>query len=55
MGAHDLIQGEPARPVGASPETVNKALADFASPGWIKLKARTVVLIDVERVRGRPN
>jgi len=51
--AHDLTQEEIAQLVGASRETVNKALADFASRGWIKLEARAVVLLDVERVRGR--
>ena len=51
--AHDLTQEELAQLVGASRETVNKALADFASRGWIKLEARAVVLMDVERVRGR--
>ena len=51
--AHDLTQEELAQLVGASRETVNKALADFASRGWIKLEARAVVLLDVERVRGR--
>jgi CRP/FNR family transcriptional regulator len=50
---HDLTQEELAQLVGASRETVNKALADFASRGWIKLEARAVVLRDVERVRGR--
>ena len=51
--AHDLTQEEIAQLVGASRETVNKALADFASRGWIKLEARAVVLMDVERIRGR--
>jgi CRP-like cAMP-binding protein len=51
--AHDLTQEELAQLVGASRETVNKALADFASRGWIKLEARAVVLMDVERIRGR--
>ena len=51
--AHDLTQEELAQLVGASRETVNKALADFATRGWIKLEARAVVLIDVERIRRR--
>jgi CRP/FNR family transcriptional regulator len=51
--AHDLTQEELAQLVGASRETVNKALADFASRGWIKLEARAVVLLDVERVKRR--
>ena len=48
--AHDLTQEELAQLVGASRETVNKALADFASRGWIRLEARAVVLLDVDRL-----
>ena len=33
--AHDLTQEELAQLVGASRETVNKALADFAGRGWL--------------------
>nr|WP_243757610.1 Crp/Fnr family transcriptional regulator [Allobranchiibius sp. GilTou38] len=51
--AHDLTQEELAQLVGASRETVNKALADFSSRGWIKLEARAVTLIDVERLQHR--
>ena len=51
--AHDLTQEELAQLVGASRETVNKALADFASRKWIRLEARAVVLLDVERLRRR--
>jgi CRP/FNR family transcriptional regulator, cyclic AMP receptor protein len=51
--AHDLTQEELAQLVGASRETVNKALADFATRGWIKLEARAVVLIDMERIQRR--
>ena len=51
--AHDLTQEELAQLVGASRETVNKALADFAGRGWLRLEARAVVLIDVERMRRR--
>ena len=35
---HDLTQVEIAQLVGASRETVNKALADFAHRGWIRLE-----------------
>jgi CRP/FNR family transcriptional regulator, cyclic AMP receptor protein len=48
--AHDLTQEELAQLVGASRETVNKALADFASRGWLRLEARAVVLLDVDRL-----
>lgn len=51
--AHDLTQEELAQLVGASRETVNKSLADFASRGWIRLEARSVILLDAERVTRR--
>jgi CRP-like cAMP-binding protein len=51
--AHDLTQEELAQLVGASRETVNKALADFVNRGWIRLEARAVVILDVDRLRGR--
>ena len=50
---HGLTQEELAQLVGASRETVNKALADFASRGWLRLEAKAVVLLDVERLRHR--
>ena len=52
---HDLTQEELAQLVGASRETVNKALADFAGRGWLRLEARAVVILDFERLskRGR--
>lgn len=53
MVAHDLTQEELAQLVGASRETVNKALADFASRGWLKLEARAVLLQDVDRLQRR--
>lgn len=51
--AHDLTQEELAQLVGASRETVNKALADFAARGFIRLEARSVVILDMERMRNR--
>ncbi len=50
---HDLTQEELAQLVGASRETVNKALADFASRGGLRLEARAVLLLDVERLKRR--
>ncbi|MBM7783494.1 CRP-like cAMP-binding protein [Tenggerimyces flavus] len=50
---HDLTQEELAQLVGASRETVNKALADFVSRGWIRVEQRAVVILDVERLRHR--
>ena len=51
--AHDLTQEELAQLVGASRETVNKALAEFALRGWLRIEAKAVVLLDVERMRRR--
>lgn len=48
--AHDLTQEELAQLVGASRETVNKSLADFAQRGWLRLEARSVILLDVDRL-----
>jgi CRP/FNR family transcriptional regulator, cyclic AMP receptor protein len=50
---HDLTQEELAQLVGASRETVNKALADFAARGWLQISARSVVILDAERLRRR--
>jgi CRP-like cAMP-binding protein len=52
---HELTQEELAQLVGASRETVNKALADFAGRGWVRLEPRAVVVLDHERLskRGR--
>jgi CRP/FNR family transcriptional regulator, cyclic AMP receptor protein len=50
---HDLTQEELAQLVGASRETVNKALADFVHRGWIRLEQRAVVILDVERLTNR--
>jgi len=50
---HDLTQEELAQLVGASRETVNKALADFVARGWIQLHPKSVLLIDPERMRKR--
>jgi CRP-like cAMP-binding protein len=50
---HDLTQEELAQLVGASRETVNKALSDFANRGWLRLEGRTVLLLDRERLARR--
>lgn len=50
---HDLTQEELAQLVGASRETVNKALSEFASRGWIRVDGRAVLLIDQERLAHR--
>jgi CRP/FNR family cyclic AMP-dependent transcriptional regulator len=50
---HDLTQEELAQLVGASRETVNKALADFASRGWLRIEARAVHIFDLDRLHKR--
>jgi CRP/FNR family transcriptional regulator, cyclic AMP receptor protein len=50
---HDLTQEELAQLVGASRETVNKALADFTARGWIQLSAKSVLITDADRLRKR--
>ena len=50
---HDLTQEELAQLVGASRETVNKALADFAGRNWLKLDGRAVLMTDFERLSKR--
>jgi CRP/FNR family transcriptional regulator, cyclic AMP receptor protein len=50
---HDLTQEELAQLVGASRETVNKALADFAARGWLQLSAKSVLLLDPDRLAKR--
>jgi CRP/FNR family cyclic AMP-dependent transcriptional regulator len=50
---HDLTQEELAQLVGASRETVNKALADFASRGWVRVDSRALTILDSERLGRR--
>lgn len=50
---HDLTQEEIAQFVGASRETVNKALADFAHRGWLRLEGKSVLILDPERLARR--
>jgi len=51
--AHDLTQVELAQLVGASRETVNKSLGEFAQRGWLVREPRGVTLLDVERLEHR--
>ena len=51
--AHELTQEELAQLVGASRETVNKALAEFVQRGWLRLEARAVVILDLQRLKQR--
>ena len=50
---HGLTQEELAQLVGASRETVNKALADFVSRGWLRLESRAVVVVEPDRLAHR--
>ena len=50
---HDLTQEELAQLVGASRETVNKALADFAARGWMRVDSRAVTILDADRLSRR--
>lgn len=50
---HDMTQDELARLVGASRETVNKALAEFVSRGWLRVEQRSVTILDVDRLQRR--
>ncbi len=51
--AHGLTQEELAQLVGASRETVNKTLADFAGRGWVQLDTKCVVILDPDRLARR--
>lgn len=53
MVAHDLTQEELAQLVGASRETVNKALADFTARGWLRRDGRAIVILDMARLERR--
>lgn len=50
---HDLTQQEIAQYVGASRETVNKALADFTHRGWLRLEDKSVLILDPQRLARR--
>lgn len=50
---HDLTQEEIAQLIGASRETVNKALADFSQRGWIRVEGKSVLVLDPERLAKR--
>jgi CRP-like cAMP-binding protein len=50
---HDLTQEELAQLVGATRETVNKALSDFAHRGWIQIAGKSLLICDSERLTMR--
>ncbi|MER7277029.1 Crp/Fnr family transcriptional regulator [Dactylosporangium sp. NPDC000244] len=43
---HDLTQTELAQFVGASRESVNKVLAQYASRGWVRLENKCIVILE---------
>ena len=50
---HDMTQEELAQLVGASRETVNKALADFTVRGWVRVEQKSVAILDEDRLQQR--
>ena len=50
---HDLTQEELAQLVGATRETVNKALSDFRNRGWIRVDGKSVLISNSERLANR--
>ena len=50
---HDLTQAEIAQIVGASRESVNKALSEFENRGLITVNSRSVVLHDQDKLQAR--
>lgn len=50
---HDLSQEELAQLVGATRETVNKALTEFTGRGWISLDGKSVLIKNAERLAAR--
>jgi CRP/FNR family transcriptional regulator, cyclic AMP receptor protein len=51
--SHDLTQDELAQLVGASRETVNKALSDFSRRGWIRLQGKSLLITESEHLARR--
>jgi CRP/FNR family cyclic AMP-dependent transcriptional regulator len=50
---HGLTQHELAQLVGASRESVNKALADFSGRGWVQLDSRALTILDSTQLARR--
>ncbi|MDR2113805.1 MAG: Crp/Fnr family transcriptional regulator, partial [Bifidobacteriaceae bacterium] len=50
---HGLTQEELAQLIGASRETVNKALAEYSVRGWIRLEGRSVHILDLKHLTKR--
>jgi CRP-like cAMP-binding protein len=50
---HDLSQTELAQLVGASRETINKVLSNYAARGWVRIEPKCIVVLDPERLTQR--
>jgi CRP/FNR family transcriptional regulator, cyclic AMP receptor protein len=50
---HELTQGEMAQLVGADRASVNKALQDFVSRGWILVEDKSVLIVDRDALARR--
>jgi CRP/FNR family cyclic AMP-dependent transcriptional regulator len=48
---HDLTQEQLAQHVGASRESVNKALSELANRGVIRLESKSVVILDMQKLQ----
>lgn len=46
----DLTQEDLAGLVGSTRTSVNRILVEFAERGWIRAEAKTLVILDVERL-----
>jgi CRP/FNR family transcriptional regulator len=50
---HDLTQEELPSSSAPAARPVNKALADFAGRGWMRVDSRAVTILDAERLERR--
>jgi CRP-like cAMP-binding protein len=50
---HDLTQEELAQYIGATRETVGRALSGFTQRGWVRVVGSCVLILDRERLRRR--
>jgi CRP/FNR family transcriptional regulator, cyclic AMP receptor protein len=50
---HDLTPDELTQLVGASRQKVNRAVADFAHRGWIRLQGNSILILDSEGLMRR--
>jgi CRP/FNR family cyclic AMP-dependent transcriptional regulator len=48
---HDLTQEQLAQHIGASRESVNKALSELVARSIIRLEPKTVIILDLERLK----